>query len=463
MNENLNLVEILKDCPKGTKLYSTMFGEVDFDSIENNSTYPIIIKSKHYGIDRLSIDGKRFVDCGECALFPSKEQRDWSKFTTSRYNIEKQDKQKKQVHFAKFTFDDILALQCCMETVNKVQEDKELYDKLNLIHNKMYDAYWLEKQGEQILSQTNERTWLYLVSDVLTWKDGIGQYLDDPRVQELAKKLCSKYAQKLYNTPVLSNSSNTEKNEQKPSGEIEPKFKAGNWYQCTKNFVGKGVTFDRNTAYYCTQEGCLQDEYGCHIAIVKDLYDIFKLWTIQDAKDGDILSISWWEDEDLWEKIIIFKKYHSDGVKGLFSMPCVEGYGNTFKNGKLAFKEEVPYYSRTWTCKLHPATKEQRDTFMKVMNDAGYEWDVEKKKLKKLVEQKFDPKTLKPFDNVLVRDYSDDVWNCSILSHTQQKGRYNYACINGANWEYCIPYNDDTKHLVGTKEEAPDYYRYWED
>ena len=69
---------------------------------------------------------------------------------------------------------------------------------------------WLEKQGEQALPQTNERAWLYLVSDVLTWKDGIGQYLDDPRVQELAKRLCSEYAQKLYNP------SNTGKNEQKP-------------------------------------------------------------------------------------------------------------------------------------------------------------------------------------------------------------------------------------------------------
>lgn len=84
MNENLNLVEILKDCPKGAKLYSTMFGEVDFDNIENDSTYPIIIKSKYYGIDRLSIDGKRFIDCGECILFPSKEQRDWSKFKVKK-------------------------------------------------------------------------------------------------------------------------------------------------------------------------------------------------------------------------------------------------------------------------------------------------------------------------------------------------------------------------------------------
>lgn len=66
--------------------------------------------------------------------------------------LEKQGKQEKQVHFPKFTFDDVLALQCCMETVKKVQEDKELYEQLNLIHSKMYDAYWIEKEGKQ----TNE-------------------------------------------------------------------------------------------------------------------------------------------------------------------------------------------------------------------------------------------------------------------------------------------------------------------
>ena len=37
MNENLNLVEILKDCPKGTKLYSPIFGEVKFEEINDNN------------------------------------------------------------------------------------------------------------------------------------------------------------------------------------------------------------------------------------------------------------------------------------------------------------------------------------------------------------------------------------------------------------------------------------------
>lgn len=88
MNNNINIAEILKDCPKGTKLYSTVFGEVEFDGIKNDSIYPVSIKSKDYGIDRLSIDGKRFVDCGECVLFPSKEQRDWSKFKVKKHKFD---------------------------------------------------------------------------------------------------------------------------------------------------------------------------------------------------------------------------------------------------------------------------------------------------------------------------------------------------------------------------------------
>lgn len=59
------------------------------------------------------------------------------------------EKQGEQINLPQFTFDDVLALQCVMETVKKVQEDKELYEQLQSLHNRLYDAYWLEKQGEQ--------------------------------------------------------------------------------------------------------------------------------------------------------------------------------------------------------------------------------------------------------------------------------------------------------------------------
>ena len=72
---------------------------------------------------------------------------------------------------------------------------------------------------------------------------------------------------------------------------------------------------------------------------------------------------------------------------------------------------------------------------------------------------KFEPNTLKPFDKVLVRDSSVYEWRCALYSHTKENEEYKYVTLD-CNWKCCIPYNDDTKHLVGTTDEAPEYYRY---
>ena len=76
--------------------------------------------------------------------------------------------------------------------------------------------------------------------------------------------------------------------------------------------------------------------------------------------------------------------------------------------------------------------------------------------------EKFNSKTLNPFDRVLVRDEVDSNWRCDLFSYIAKCMYYPYRCIGGSHI-YCIPYNDDTKYLVGTKEEAPEYYRFWED
>ena len=76
--------------------------------------------------------------------------------------------------------------------------------------------------------------------------------------------------------------------------------------------------------------------------------------------------------------------------------------------------------------------------------------------------ERFDPKTLKPFDRVLVRNYCDSRWTCSFFSFISLNEKFPYICLS-SGWKYCIPYNEKTKHLVGTINEAPEYYRYWED
>lgn len=74
--------------------------------------------------------------------------------------------------------------------------------------------------------------------------------------------------------------------------------------------------------------------------------------------------------------------------------------------------------------------------------------------------EKFNPKTLKPFDKILLRDECGK-WHCGSFSHINKDGNYKFGCFE-LKYKYYIPYNDETRYLVGTTDEAPEYYRYWE-
>ena len=78
-----------------------------------------------------------------------------------------------------------------------------------------------------------------------------------------------------------------------------------------------------------------------------------------------------------------------------------------------------------------------------------------------LKKERFDPKTFKAFDKVLARLNKQGIWCCELFSFIEYDTNLIKCC--GAYYQYCIPYNDDTKHLVGTTDEAPLFYRYWED
>ena len=92
MNENINLCEILKCCPKGWEFYSSIHGYVYFEELNTDDKYPVIISYKNGKLASFGADGRLFLDyAGECTLFPSKDQRDWSKFTAPWYKNEKFD------------------------------------------------------------------------------------------------------------------------------------------------------------------------------------------------------------------------------------------------------------------------------------------------------------------------------------------------------------------------------------
>ena len=79
--------------------------------------------------------------------------------------------------------------------------------------------------------------------------------------------------------------------------------------------------------------------------------------------------------------------------------------------------------------------------------------------------ERFDPKTLKPFDKIIARVDKHGIWCCEWFSFIDSFIEENIILIKGCGAYYrnCIPYNDETKHLVGTTDEAPEFYRYWED
>ena len=81
----------------------------------------------------------------------------------------------------------------------------------------------------------------------------------------------------------------------------------------------------------------------------------------------------------------------------------------------------------------------------------------------KFKKPKFNPKTLKVFDKVLVKNSIDDIW-CGDIVIIPDIGVHNQVSLMRMdNYALIIPYNEDTKHLVGTTDEAPEYYRYWKD
>lgn len=110
--------------------------------------------------------------------------------------------------------------------------------------------------------------------------------------------------------------------------------------------------------------------------------------------------------------------------------------------GDAEFARNGKYYNEYGgECVLFPS-KDQRD------------WS----KFKVPVE-KFDYNTLQPFDKVLVRDSDDSFWKCNFLSHMSKHTAY---CV-GSYWIQMIPYNGETKHLVGTTDRPDEKYIWWEE
>ena len=217
---------------------------------------------------------------------------------------------------------------------------------------------------------------------------------------------------------------------------VKPKFKVGDWVvkKDGEIFFGGGYA-EQITLIEVGEKGkCI---WLSSKTWIRD--DEIRLWTITDAKDGDVITNG--------KLIVIFNKLEEPAYK-----QHIIAYVGLDLCGRLQITED------TWQLgvdKAMPATKKQRDLLFKKIKEAGYQWDSDNKELHKIQPQ-YDIANFKPFDKVLVRDGDKEPWRADFFDEYDD----NFYCFKGS-WEQCIPFNDDTKHLLGTTDPCDEKYINW--
>ena len=219
---------------------------------------------------------------------------------------------------------------------------------------------WLEKQGEETIPLKE------IILNV--WE--LGNYW-----KELTKGVCNTeygrqldYIVKHWKEGEHYIKSFEKKGEQKRTDKVEPKFHEGDWVVQGYNILKIKCVGD---THYCfeTVGGYVDD------MLVSEIDSQFHLWTIQDAKAGDVILDG--------SNPFIFKKtkYQS---KHCYAFCGIGQDGNFAVNPYNWYGKEDSSEVWTWGSNLKPATKEQRNLLFQKMREAGYEWDAEKKELKKI-------------------------------------------------------------------------------
>ena len=144
--------------------------------------------------------------------------------------------------------------------------------------------------------------------------------------------------------------------EQKTNNNFEPKFKVGDW------IIG-GIHDKPTQITKIEKEGYVIDRGWIGSSFAEDMH----LWTLQDAKDGDVL----------------VSKYSQPFIyNGNYNLFHVGSYCGLSVSSKFIVSTSKCFWTENMS--IRPATKEQRELLFKEMKEAGYEWDSEKKELKKI-------------------------------------------------------------------------------
>ena len=162
---------------------------------------------------------------------------------------------------------------------------------------------------------------------------------------------------------LISNSNDV----QNPADKVEPKFHEGDWIVHNRTRVMFKIVDAK--PMIITVVNTLGDHHTISTDAVEENYH---LWSIKDARDGDVLATDSW--------LYIFKYTNN---KALIQFHCTCPING--RPYKWCFSSDDSYLDIYAGANIHPATKEQRDILLQKMHEAGYNFDFEKKELKKIV------------------------------------------------------------------------------
>lgn len=326
METKLNIAEILKDKPKGTKLYSSACGKCELKEADDKS-FKISFYSSRFGFmtggeGTFGKNGNLYDD-GECIIFPSKEMRDWSKFA------------------------------------------------------------W--KKGDVLVSNDNTTEVIFN-----GWKD------------DTYTLFRGAYALITHN-----------------DGKVE--------------FGSDSLIFET-----CNYKGIeVEDAAQCYInCIEKRLGGKLNLETLEIEKsafkDGDILCVI--DNSNDYHYILIYKGQDDKHIHRYVTM---------FEDNSLNIKKDS-YLTKPEDYSTHYATDEEKQQLFAALEKENKAWDAEKKQIVDL-----EPEVeFKPFDKVIVRCSEADKWSIDFFSY---KTSNRYICTGDSWFAYCLPYNEETAKLIGTK------------
>jgi len=211
---------------------------------------------------------------------------------------------------------------------------------------------------------------------------------------------------------------------------VKPKFKVGDW-----------ITNGTFTHYIVSIVDGFYYFYGGGYLDFGKIDGYYHLWTIEDAKPGDVLI------DEATNTIGIFKginKTHWYSKIYCGNSTC----GSVFRNGGLHATEATK-----------PATKEQCDLLFTKMKEEGYIWDAKEKEWKE-PKPHYAVSNFYPGMPVLVRNSDNNDWDYVTFSHLNRYSLFIFrACGDG--YKQCIPFNKDTKHLLGTTDMPSEEYINW--